>query len=358
MRRQAQASIAAHRLTPGSSPRSPIVGRVKAPVVTEDALVEHLSVDVGFPPAVAQLYADALRAGGYGSVAALANLSLDTLRTELGFKLGHIKRIQQHREELLARTLRDSPEPPQSPPRSPQSTPQSPRSPRLDDSVLEQYMFATHSREQQVEKELMTLREDLGTVLGELAALKASHAELKRRQQQPQPPPQQQQPEPEPEPEPEPRPCVAVPDAVAAPGATARDGIGDAPRGAAVEVDMQRLEEAWLDVDEQRCESQLLLQAREIFLFQEFLLPVQNAAAAFYQDKLRTDPSETVGYICGERRVGSLREDAVVEVLQKLGLVRSARTCQTKLQTAHVSSQTPDSAFKRTFSHTHARGVF
>ena len=277
MRRQAQASIAARRLTPGTSPRSPIVGRVKAPVVTEDALVEHLGVDVGFPPAVAQLYADALRAGGYGSVAALANLSLDTLRTELGFKLGHIKRIQQHREELLARTLRDSPEPPQSPPRSPQSTPQSPRSPRLDDSVLEQYMFATHSREQQVEKELMTLREDLGTVLGELAALKASHAELKRRQQQPQPPPQQQQPEPEPEP----RPRGAVPDAVAAPGATARDGIGDAPRGAAVDVDMQRLEEAWLDVDEQRCESQLLLQATEIFLFQEFCFQFKTQLLLF-----------------------------------------------------------------------------
>jgi hypothetical protein len=279
MRRQAQASIAAHRLTPGSSPRSPIVGRVKAPVVTEDALVEHLSVDVGFPPAVAQLYADALRAGGYGSVAALANLSLDTLRTELGFKLGHIKRIQQHREELLARTLRDSPEPPQSPPRSPQSTPQSPRSPRFDDSVLEQYMFATHSREQQVEKELMTLREDLGTVLGELAALKASHAELKRRQQQPQPPPQQQQPEPEPEPEPRPR--GAVPDAVAALGTTARDGIGDAPRGAAVDVDMQRLEEAWLDVDEQRCESQLLLQATEIFSFQEFCFQFKTQLLLF-----------------------------------------------------------------------------
>ena len=57
MRRQAQASIAARRLTPGTSPRSPIVGRVKAPVATEDALVEHLGVDVGFPPAVAQLFA-------------------------------------------------------------------------------------------------------------------------------------------------------------------------------------------------------------------------------------------------------------------------------------------------------------
>eukprot|EP01043_Picozoa_sp_COSAG02_P043336 COSAG02_NODE_3766_length_6268_cov_9.545145_6_plen_344_part_00 len=185
--------VTGQRRRPGDNPRNPPIERQKPlegaglSASTNAALVEHLTADVGLAAEIALRYASALDASGHTTVDDFASLSLQYLQAKLGIKPGHTKRIQQYRQQQMLQTQLDhhgtslAPSQRQARRSLPGLSPTQ-GSPTVSD--YENYMLAAVQREQGFEKELMSLRDDLGAVLGELTTLKASHAELKERQRE------------------------------------------------------------------------------------------------------------------------------------------------------------------------------
>ena len=189
--------VADERQEYGGNPRSPPIGRWKplegaglslepiATASTNAALLEHLTADVGLAAEIALQYASALGASGHTTVEDFASLSLEYLQTKLGIKPGHMKRIQQHRQQQMLQTLLEHHGTSWAPSQQQAGRSHPGRSPTQGSSTLSDYenhMVAAVQRDQGFQKELMSLRDDLGAVLGELTRLKASHTELKERQ--------------------------------------------------------------------------------------------------------------------------------------------------------------------------------
>eukprot|EP01043_Picozoa_sp_COSAG02_P024944 COSAG02_NODE_1383_length_12965_cov_60.828463_2_plen_306_part_00 len=241
----ARAELLADDRRPGRSPRSPLIGRWKS-ASTNGALVEHLTASVGLSPEIAMQYASVLVATGHTTVEDFASLSLEYLQTELGIKPGHTKRIHQHRQQAMAQALLDAHRGP-----SRASSQQQAGAPSLSAlsptlSDYENHMLAAAQREQGFQKELISLRDDLGAVLGELTRLQVSHAELKARQRESVRLPDEPNPGPEQSPMPAEE-CRVLhrTGELLFPGREAAACDGDDPNE-------EKLEAVWLEVDTQR----------------------------------------------------------------------------------------------------------